>query len=97
MSLSSSKVVQAYIQGMLEVSNELLVSYEKAKNFKSQFEKIMVDIKTVSELSEEDLEAINTFHQTLDILAKYTIINTLKIKDVPSHGIAALEIESQGK
>lgn len=97
MGLSPNKIVQAYIQSLLEINNDLQLIFLRAKNFKDQFEKILIDKKISSLLTEEEFNEINSFHQALDIIAKLSILNILQDKDVPSHGTKALEIQSEGK
>ncbi len=90
MAQNKEKIVQSYIQALLEVSNKLIEANNLASSYKAKFLALNPDL-TGTGLSSGQLTAVNTFLSSLNTLANDIVVTTVQSKDVPSQGTKALD------
>ena len=90
MPLSNTKIVQSYIQGLVEVVKKLQEVNIKATNLKSKFDTKNPDL-TGTNITSAQINAVNTFLTNIDSLATGTTATAILNKDQPSHGTQALD------
>ena len=89
MALAKQKIVQALIQGIIEVADKVEEANDLAQNYKDLFQAHGVSL-TDTNLTSAQVTAITTFVSDLNTLANGAVVTTVHSKDHPSHGTGAL-------
>lgn len=84
-----TKVVQAYIQGLLKASDLIKQADNLCQELKTKFVTKNLDL-TGTNVTPAQITAVNNFITELNNLRNNVVITTIDKKDIPSHGIEAL-------
>ena len=84
MSLANTKIVQAYIQSLIEVVNLIDKAKDKANAIKEKFVSLNPSLLGTS-ITQIQINAINTFIIAINDLANSQVSVVLKTKNQPSH------------
>lgn len=90
MALANTKVVQAYIQGLIEVGELIKKADDLGQSLKTKFVTKNPDL-TGTNITSAQITAVNNFLTDLNNLRNSVVVTTVDGKDVPSHGTIALE------
>lgn len=89
MAVKNTKIVQALIQALIEVSDKIIEADDLADMYKAKYQALSPDL-TGTDLTPAQLSAIMTFITDLNTLRNSAVVTTVKSKDVPSQGTGAL-------
>lgn len=89
MSISNTKIVQALVQALVDVSNKVVIANNAAQSYKTKFQNINPDL-TGTGLTSGQITAINTWLASLNSLATDNLVTTVQGKNQSSHGTSAL-------
>jgi len=89
MSLQNTKIVQALIQRLVDVSDLIIKADDLAQDAKTKWTALSPDL-TNTALTAGQVTAINTFINSLKTLRNDVVVTTVKSKEQPSHGDKAL-------
>ena len=89
MPFQKQKVVQAYIQALIEVIDLVQEADVKAQGYKAKFVTAAPDL-TGTNITQAQIDSVNTFISDLNGLATGGVSTTVKAKDYPSHGTLSL-------
>jgi len=89
MAIAKQKIVQAFIQGAIEVVGLVQEADAKLDDFLTRLDAHGIDL-TDTNITAAELSAARTFKTTLNDLATGQVATTIKSKDHPSHGTGAL-------
>lgn len=87
--MTNTKVIQAFIQAVLEVVTLVERADTLAQSYKAKYQAINPDL-TGTNLTPAQLSALNTWVQSLHSLAIDAVVTVAKNKTQPSHGTGAL-------
>ena len=89
MPIAKQKVIQAYIQGLIEVADLLDQAKAKADNYKTLFDAVGLNLDDTN-ITAAQITSVNTWIADIDAVATSAVATTVKSKDHPSHGTKAL-------
>ena len=90
MAISKTKIVQAYIQGLVDIVRHIQSANEQAILLKAKFDAKGVDLSGTN-ITNAQITAVNNFISNLDALATSSVANAIANKDQPSHSLKALD------
>lgn len=86
---NNTKIVQALIEALKEVSDLVIKSDVLAQDYKAKFQALGVNLSGTS-LTQAQVNAIITFVDDLNALRNSAVVTTVQSKSQPSHGTGAL-------
>ena len=89
MVLANTKIVQALVQALVEVSDLVIQADTLAQDYKTKWQALNPDL-TETNLTPGQVAAINTWITSLNTLRNDVVVTTVQDKDQPSHGTEAL-------
>lgn len=87
--LSKEKIVQALIEAVNDVADQVVEANGKAQDYKTKFQTLNPDLAGTV-ISAADLTAINAWLTDLNILANSAVVSSAKAKQQSTHGTKAL-------
>jgi len=90
MVVANTKIVQAYVEGLVDVVKILRSANEKAQALKTKFTFKNPDL-TGTNVTAAQVTAVNNFISDLSTLSNSAVSTTLLNKNQPSHGTGALD------
>jgi len=90
MPVANTKIVQSYIQAMIQVINLLQQSDELAQYYRTKWIEKDPDLEGTN-ITAAQITAVNNFINELNSLATGSVATVIKSKDAPSHDTKALE------
>lgn len=92
MAIANTKIVQAYIQALVSVINQVVSANTLGQTAKAKYVAKNPDL-TGTNITEAQITAVNAFLVDLNTLATGGVATTILAKDQPSHGTTALDAE----
>lgn len=86
---ANTKIVQAFIQAVKEVSDKVIEADNLAQAYKTKWQALNPDL-TNTNLTAGQVSAVNTWITSLNTLRNDAVVTTVQGKDQPSHGTGAL-------
>ena len=90
MPIASGKIVQSYIQALIEVVDLVQKADDVAQYYKSKFVFKNPDL-TGTNITQAQINAVNAFLSDINDLATGQVATIVRSKDVPSQGTRSLD------
>lgn len=89
MPIANTKIVQAYIQALIEAVILIQQADSVAQKYKTKFIALNPNL-TGTNITQAQINAVNNFINDLHSLAVSQVATVVKSKDIPSHGKSLL-------
>jgi len=89
MPTANTKIVQAFIQALVEVTNHVVEADNLAQIYKAKWIALNPNL-TGTNLTAAQIAAVNTWITSLNTLRNDVVVTTVQNKSQPSHGTGAL-------
>lgn len=89
MPTANTKIVQAFIQAVIEVTNKVIEADNLAQTYKAKWIALNPNL-TGTNLTPAQVSVVNTWITSLNNLKNDPVVTVAQNKNQPSHGISAL-------